>query len=127
MEVPLRRLYHQHHISILSFSPSSFFFSSLQAWLSIKIAASVLKSRMPDAGDGHSCIFLTFIGPYGNDPAQPCLLAILPGPLHFTESCPMSDEKKIKNEHISPFHHYLQVGELSSMALCPRNHFLSDL
>ena len=39
----------------------------------------------------------------------------------------MSCENKMESENMSPFHHYLQVGELSSMALCPRNHFLSDL
>ena len=81
MEVPLRRLYLQHHNSVLlshHFHPCHL---SIVPWLSIKIVAWVLSAACQTLGKAIPAYFWHLLGLVGNPPEQPCLLVILPGPM----------------------------------------------
>ena len=81
MEVPLRRLYLQHHNSVLlshHFHPCHL---SIVPWLSIKIVAWVLSAACQTLGTAIPAYFWHLLGLVGDPPEQPCLLVILPGPM----------------------------------------------
>ena len=81
MEVPLRRLYLQHHNSVFflhHFHPCHL---SIVPWLSIKIVAWVLSAACQTLGTAIPAYFWHLLGLVGNPPEQPCLLVILPGPI----------------------------------------------